>query len=200
MLKDEALVLAPTDRVVCLGCLRPLPEKPQPCPACAWPLCSLACSSSPSARHHRSECGVLKEAGLRPVDSPHIYFVLSVMRVLLIKKEDSVAWSKVERMMDNWEMFSRDLKLVKGMRRVTEFLRTEAKLAWVEEDEVRHCFGVLKTNAMETVGGGAQALYPVASVMSHSCVANLEMLNRAGQTITFRAKRKISCGEELTIR
>ena len=143
---------------------------------------------------------MLKEAGLKPVDSPHLYFVLGVMRLLLVKKEDSVAWGKVERMMDNWEMFSRDLKLVKGMRRVTEFLRTEAKLAWVEEEDVRHCFGVLKTNAMETAGGGGQALYPVASVMSHSCLANMEMLNQAGQTITFRAKRKIKCGEELTIR
>ena len=142
----------------------------------------------------------MKEAGLKPGDSPHLYFVLSVMRVLLIKKEDGGAWAKVERMMDNWEMFSRDLKLVKGMRRVTEFLRVEAKLAWVEEDDVRHCFGVLKTNAMETVGGGGQALYPIASVMSHSCVANLEMLSHAGQTIAFRAKRKIKCGEELTIR
>ena len=120
--------------------------------------------------------------------------------MLLIKKEESGAWSKVGRMMDNWEMFSRDLKLVKGMRRVTEFLRVEAKLAWVEEDDVRHCFGILKTNAMETVGGGGQALYPIASVMSHSCVANLEMLGQAGQTIAFRAKRKIKCGEELTIR
>ena len=68
------------------------------------------------------------------MDSPHIYFVLSVMRVLLIKKEDSVAWSKVEKMMDNWEMFSRDLKLVNEMQRVAEFLRAEAKLDWVEED------------------------------------------------------------------
>ena len=134
------------------------------------------------------------------MDSPHIYFVLSVMRVLLIKKEDSSAWAKVERMMDNWEMFSRDLKLVKGMQRVAEFLRAEAKLAWVEEDDVRHCFGVLKTNAMEMEGGGGQALYPIASVMSHSCVANLEVLNKAGQTIAFRAKRKIQSGEELTIR
>ena len=53
---------------------------------------------------------------------------------------------------------------------------------------------------METVGGGGQALYPLASVMSHSCVANLEMVNQVGQTIAFRAKRKIKCGEELTIR
>jgi len=200
VVKDEALVLAPTDRVVCLACLHPLPDQPYPCPACAWPLCSETCASSSSASHHGSECRVLKEAGLKPVDSPHLYFVLGVMRLLLVKKEDSVAWGKVERMMDNWEMFSRDLKLVKGMRRVTEFLRTEVKLAWVEEEEVRHCFGVLKTNAMETAGGGGQALYPVASVMSHSCLANMEMLNQAGQTITFRAKRKIKCGEELTIR
>ena len=143
---------------------------------------------------------MLKEADLKPVDSPHLYFVLSVMRVLLIKKEDSDAWAKVERMMDNWEMFSRDLKLVKGMRKVTEFLRTEAKLAWVEETDVQHCFGVLKTNAMESAGGGGQALYPLASVMSHSCVANLEMIGQVGQTIAFRAKRKIKCEEELTIR
>ena len=143
---------------------------------------------------------MLREAGLRPVDSPHLYFVLSVMRVLLIKQEDSSAWAKVEKMMDNWEMFSRDLKLVKGMSKVVEFLRSEAKLAWVEEEDVRHCFGVLKTNAMGMEGGGGQALYPIASLMSHSCAANMEMLRTAGPTITFRAKRKIKSGEELTIR
>merc|ERR1711972_82611 len=115
VVKDEAIVLAPTDRVVCLGCLQPLPDQPLPCPGCTWPLCSSTCTSSTCASHHKAECKVLREAGLRPVDSPHLYFVLSVMRGLLIKQENSSAWAKVEKMMDNWEMFSRDMKLVKGM-------------------------------------------------------------------------------------
>lgn len=44
-----------------------------------------------------------------------------------------------------------------------------------------------------------QALFPLVCIMSHSCHANLEPVSDPTNKVSFRAKRKIKIGEELTI-
>ena len=184
---------------VCLGCLGCLGSSPAACPLCQWPLCSPECGAEVA---HRQECAIFREAGLQPAQETHfIYSLLSVLRVLLLK-EDDAAWSRVSGLMDHWDLFSRDQRLVEGLRKLTAFMQNQLGLAWVLEKDVQHCYGVMKTNAMgfEPRGGEGQALYPLASIMSHSCAANLELVGELGMTVAFRAKRKIVKGEELTIR
>ena len=184
---------------VCLGCLGGLGSSPAACPQCQWPLCSPACEA---AAGHRQECAIFREARLQPAQETHfIYSLLSVLRVLLLK-EDDAAWSQVAGLMDHWDLFSRDQRLVEGLRKLTGFMQNQLGLAWVLEKDVQHCYGVMKTNAMgfEPRGGEGQALYPLGSIMSHSCAANLELVGELGMTVAFRAKRKIVKGEELTIR
>ena len=98
-----------------------------------------------------------------------------------------------------------DLELEPGRAeattRLTRLLHDQFGLNWVTRADVRHCFGVLKTNAIRLGDEGeAQAVYPNVCLMSHSCVSNLELLGDPGETVAFRAKRRIGKGEELTIR
>ena len=197
VVQDRAVVVAPLTRV-CLGCLGSLAETSTPCTSCGWPLCSSECR----AEGHRLECGVLRKAGVRPQDeATDPYTVLSVLRVLLLQQEEGgEAWRRVQGLESHWEQFDRDPGLVEGMKGMTDFLQHHLGLSWVLEQDVQHCFGVLKTNAMGVSDQGGQALYPLASIMSHSCVSNLDVIGEPGQTVRFRAKRKIEEGEELTIR
>ena len=103
-------------------------------------------------------------------------------------------------------------------------------MAGVNDSEVLAAFGVLKTNCVGGGGGAghddARALYPVAALINHSCVPNLDpMIQAAGNfgfkvslrvkrlqchrrwsntsnkcLIFFQAQRSIARGEELTIR
>lgn len=142
----------------------------------------------------------MEEGRLVPgVDQPWLYSLMSVLRVLLLQQEEGEAWGKVREMMDHWEERSRDGKIRQGCHRMATFLQGRLKQDWVTEEDVQHSYGILMTNAVE-IGEGAQAVYPLVSIMSHSCVANLEPVMKPGQTVTFRAKRKIYKGEELTMR
>merc|ERR1719397_1208689 len=69
-------------------------------------------------------------------------------------------------------------------------------LHWVKDCDVQRAVGLLKTNGV----GSAKAVYvyPTVSLMSHSCVANLEVVNPPSRSIAFRVKRPVSVGEELT--
>ena len=102
--------------------------------------------------------------------------------------------------MDNWDEFKKDASLVEELSKVTNFLKEKMKFDWVDERSVARAYGVMKTNAMALKDEGGQALFPIASLMSHSCVSNLDPVDEPGITIAFRAKRNIKEGEELTIR
>ena len=82
----------------------------------------------------------------------------------------------------------------------TDFIREKFALDWATSENVQHSAEVLKTNAICFMDCGGQALYPIVKLLSHSCVANLELVSDQASSIIFRAKRKIKKGEELTIR
>lgn len=81
-----------------------------------------------------------------------------------------------------------------------EFFKTKLNMPDVTLPEIYHAFGVLKTNAIGLHGCDARGLYPVISLMSHSCVSNLDPMVQMGNNFGFKAQRKIPEGEELTIR
>jgi len=197
---DTALVLAPTKHPVCLGCLGPLGPTSIPCSQCSWPVCRQECAV---AVNHRAEFGVLTAARVRPEeggDSAWFYFpVLAVLRLVLLKQEDPDRWRQVEGLMDHWDQHCGQDNVREGIHNITVFIQDRLGLVWVQEQDIQHCYGVLKTNSIAVKAGG-QAVFPVASLLSHSCVSNLEPLGDTGDRIVFRAKRRIQRGEELSIR
>ena len=200
VITDSALFMGPKTAPVCLGCLGSLAETAVLCRRCGWPVCGPGCESDPG---HRAECEVLSEAGLVPSPDQSLnsglYSSVSLLRLLLLQKTDVSSWRHVQGMMDHWVERRREKKVVEGVVMLHKLFSARLGLAWVRLEDVEHCYGVLKTNALDTETGGGQALYPVVCIMSHSCSPNLEPVSGPSTTVVFRAKRKIKQGEELTI-
>ena len=202
VLTDCALLAVPDGFPVCLGCLGRV-DGSVLCPRCGCPLCSQQCGER--ATHYGHECEILARNKVIPAgidcSAPHgLYAVLAVARALLLKQEDPKSYQVVEELMDHWEERREEKGVVETVSFMGSFCRSKLSMSWVTDQDVQHAFGVLKTNG---VGQGSKKcfLYPHLSLISHSCVANLDMVDRVcGQSIQLVAKRMIKKGEELTWR
>ena len=125
-----------------------------------------------------------------------LYSLVSVLRVLLLKNAGGIKWDIIKNMMDHKEARYKEEKVVEGVKMATNFFREKFGLDWATSENVQHSSGVLKTNAICFMDRGGQALYPIVSLLSHSCVANLELVRDPAASITFRAKRKIKKEED----
>ena len=201
VMQDTALVSGPKVRPVCLGCLGDV-QGDTLCPRCLWPLCG------PDCQHSHAECQLFQMADLHPKSGEGelsrnigLYSCVSIIRVLLLKQNNQQGWALIENMMDHWDERSEDEKVVNAIKVTTHLVRKRLGLSWVTQGDVEHVYGVLKTNAVDIHDGRGQALFPQSvCIMSHSCTANLEPVLDPTENISFRAKRTILQGEELTIR
>ena len=200
VLTDTALLAVPDGFPVCLGCLGKV-DGSFLCPGCACPVCSDRCQELST---HAAECELLAKNEVIPAGidcgAPHgLYAVLPVVRALLLKQNDPKKYQVVEELMDHWEERREEKGVVGTVNFMGAFCRTKLGMEWVTDEDVQHAFGVLKTNG---VGQGSHKcfLYPNLSLISHSCAANLDMVDRPANTIQLVAKRRIQMGEELTWR
>ena len=92
-----------------------------------------------------------------------------------------------------------DADLSQAIEETAKFLTKICKLDFVTADKAKRAFGILQTNSVGLAPHG-RALYPVVSIMSHSCVPNLTSMLNPGEAIAFRANRVMEKGEELSIR
>ena len=204
VIQDTALVAGPKVRAVCLGCLAEV-DGCVLCVKCQWPLCSPACQQQQS---HLEECDLFAVAGFYPKSGPGelarnlgLYSCVSIIRVLLLKLNNSQGWDLIQNMMDHWQERSKDDKVMAAIKVTTKLVIQRLGMSWVTESDVQKVYGVLKTNAVDIKEGRGQALFPQSvCIMSHSCNANLEAASDPTENISFRAKRNILEGEELTIR
>ena len=206
VVEDTALVETPDGFPVCLGCLGSLECSSVACPRCGWKVCSIDCAD---AEVHREECKIFRDAKVVPSINyvhyflPHgLYLVVQVLRVLLVTREGEKC-DIVDNLMDHWEERRKDKGVEEMLLYVGSFCRDKLGLGWVKDKDVQHAYGVLKTNAVGRVnpGGSRQCyLYPHVSLMSHSCASNMQMVDKPGRKVKFRATRKVVKGEELTWR
>ena len=90
-------------------------------------------------------------------------------------------------------------QVVEASLRLGNFIQKRLGLVCTQ-GEVEHCWGVLQTNSI-SVGATGRALFPLVSLLSHSCLPCLEpaVSPSAQSGITLRARRAIKAGEELTM-
>ena len=200
VLEDSALLAVPDGFPVCLGCLGRV-DGSFLCAGCGCPLCSDDCGE---ISNHVTECELLANNKVIPPGmdcgaSHGLYAVLAVVRALLLKRDHPMDYQAIEELMDHWEERKNEKGVIEMVRFMGAFCRNKLGLDWVTDKDVQHAFGVLKTNG---VGHGSRKcfLYPNLSLISHSCMANLDMVDRPAKTIQLVAKRKIKMGEELTWR
>jgi len=203
VLEDTCLVMAPNDVPVCLGCLGQLSaETVVLCEGCGWPICSASCAKR---EEHRRECKLFSQQGVTPTlrnfsEQNWMYLAVGILRTLFLKQDNKKLWQHVENLMDHWEERSKDKSVVTGLIIIFQFFNKKLKLDWITQEDVNHVFGVLQTNSLSLISLNGRACYPLVSVLSHSCVPNLEPVSNPSSQIKFRAKRHIKKGEQLTIR
>ena len=127
------------------------------------------------------------------------YSAIIVLRVLWFKENDPETWKMLEILMDHQESTDKDDKTFSG---VYDFIVNICKLKFSEKD-IKHVLGVLDTNAY-IIGENSskdidiQGLFPVTSILNHTCSSNTLCYASDGYKFTCRAVVDIKKGEELT--
>jgi hypothetical protein len=218
--------VSPRSRAQCLSCCRLLnPSRRFDCPGCGFPLCGPACRDTD---WHREECGLFLEAGWRAqVDSlegyDSQYSAVTVIRLLLVMEREQkldVTKKQVDKKLG-------EVKQVHGLTRHlmdhNVERRTEQPKVWMFEkefivdfihnnlqlqerfleDQIHRAAGILMTNATslslpEEGFGRVTALFPVFSMMNHSCCSNTKTLMNPDHSQEVHAQVLIRAGEEVT--
>ena len=93
-------------------------------------------------------------------------------------------WREVELLMDHWETRSADRSVVSALKIIHSFLSKKLSLDWVMLEDVFHVFGVLQTNCVSLISVSGRACYPTLSLLSHSCLPNLEPVRSDDDRLT----------------
>lgn len=102
--------------------------------------------------------------------------------------------------MDHWEERATNTEVVKAMKIMFAFFTKKLSLNWISLGDVQHVFGVLQTNSVSLISRPGRTFYPVVSLLSHSCLPNLEPVSNPAEGIKLRAKTRIEAGQQLTMR
>lgn len=202
VLHDAALAAGPKLRssLVCVECFTEIDSKYLvTCTKCGLPFCSARCQKL--RRLHVAECGYvarskrkLEVEELTAQDS----VVLEVVTVLrLLHNEKAV---RLLRLVDHLE----DIKATEDWQifvSVATFIRERCSVEEFSEADILHALGVLSSNACNMAGFRARALFPIYSLINHSCAANARnIVSSEDGTVEVLAQRDIRKGEEVTIR
>jgi len=188
---------------VCLNCYKRLPFLVYRCRHCSWPLCSSFCQQDDGP--HARECQLFQ------IHSPrfHIedynkpcpwYNAIMVLRILWLKDNKPDTWHLLDMLMDHLEDQKKESK---KRNTVVDFIRKHCKLTQFSEEEIRHVIGVVDTNCY-IIGENPnkdvdiQGLYPITSILNHSCTSNTICYAQDDFTFACRAVVPIKKGEELT--
>ncbi|XP_046657352.1 SET domain-containing protein SmydA-8-like [Daphnia pulicaria] len=175
------------------------------CPNCNFPFCQEQCAKSPE---HEAECLVLSRAKscivINDVHQMHpVYQCITPLRGLLLKTTQPKLFNEykilenhndLRRQSDMWRIYQVN---------VVQFLRKICGLAdGFSEEEIHASCGVIDVNAFEIRLPGNQyqqvlGVFPLASMMSHNCVANTQHVIDANYTMTVRASVPIIKGEQI---
>merc|ERR1719430_1234639 len=109
-------------------------------------------------------------------------------------------WAMVSKLPTQLEKVKTDPISKELLRQVNELLEGLS----YEQDEVEQSFCLLKLfgyNLPDLQNGQVRSLFPVHSLLSHSCLPNLQYIEReGGRNIDLQAVTGIAKGEKLTVR
>ncbi|XP_064097941.1 SET domain-containing protein SmydA-8-like [Macrobrachium nipponense] len=208
IITEAPLVLGPKQDTepVCLGCYKRISGNYR-CSRCTWPMCGPKCESSPE---HQPECDVTRAASLNipldDVDSPnHLYEVITVLRCLVLAGKEPKRWkSATERLNNRYMMTAGMPQYYHNEEHVVQVLKHKFKLEEypdidASEASIQNALGLLQFNNVPTKTAYAevQAIYPMASLASHSCVPNTKPIFKDGK-LTLQASDPIKRGEPIT--
>eukprot|EP00096_Caligus_rogercresseyi_P012657 TRINITY_DN5373_c0_g1_i1.p1 TRINITY_DN5373_c0_g1~~TRINITY_DN5373_c0_g1_i1.p1 ORF type:complete len:578 (-),score=111.95 TRINITY_DN5373_c0_g1_i1:77-1810(-) len=210
--QEEPLAYGPNHSSLptCMECMRRV-EEPFLCLRCNLPLCDEMCGFG---EEHAKECSVFSK--IKPklsVKSMNardpIYWSITTVRALTLKKTDPERYSIIKRMMDHnpehekagdyWEEYK---------KHVVQFLLDNCPSLGSSAEEILHIIGVLDVNSVKIHGPNTDgdrldmypghALYPLTSLLSHSCSSNSKTILKVDYSTECRAVVRIPAGQEIT--
>ena len=202
ILTDSAILVGPASPGVCVVCCSSRPPSRQ-CGDCRHRLCS-------SCHHDQEECRALAMCGY----NKDMYNVILPIRFGLLRSRDPEMFEWLLQNMDHNQERNRDEELRKSTQRMVTLVSGSLGLGKALAARI---IGILFTNCFEFKVSDidARALYPLVSLINHSCVPNMRHTNLIRQlergelqgehqgeivVMQLEAQRTILPNTELTIR
>ena len=197
----EPLVVGPNHECppLCLQCLDPC-DLSNVCPGCGYPMCSDQCCSD---HQTTEECQLLSRAAA-PVFSDgsrsEAYHVILPLRLLITERQDPAKSRLAQLFMDHREDRLKSQYWPYCQEVIVPFIKNI--LPDTSEDDINRAIGILEVNCYEVknwISFGVRGFYPLASLLSHSCVANCKTVWQSEAPFGHRtiAVRDIKQGEEI---
>jgi len=197
LLVEEPLVVGPSreKKLVCVECLVPM-SKPEICPSCPLPLCP----SCVGGHWHSIECQIYRGRELFANPErilPHLE-ILTALRLVLVRRralssDDQPPLTLCQAGEDSeGAILEADL-----VGRVLSFLGREE-----DEEEVVSAYRQLFLNSKALIEGGqaGSGVFPLFSLINHSCAPNTITMVGSDRKLQLRAVEDIRIGEEVTTR
>ncbi|XP_031343387.1 SET domain-containing protein SmydA-8-like isoform X3 [Photinus pyralis] len=185
---DSPLLIGPrtgTDRVFCVNCFST--KNVSACSKkCGLPVCSRKCEKA-----HRKECEFIASRSKKQLTQINfdIFRCLTPLRGLLLNNERLL------------ELFKSHEGLHHGFE--VEILKRYLRFNEGEELLLRSLCSVLDTNTFEVIAGvksdelSVRGLYPLSSMLNHSCTPNISHYFDSHQKMTVKASMPIKKGDEI---
>ena len=206
VLTDSAILLGPASPNVCIVCCSYRQDQLDKCVKCKHVLCKV-CRSNGS--HNEAECRALAKCNF----NRDMYNIVLPVRFGLLKYRDAEMFEWLLQYMDHNEERNKDEEMKESTDRMTTIVSLvvpgiDKSLAW-------KIVGILFTNCFEfkLTNIEARALYPLVSLVNHSCIPNMrhtnlinqvksEQMEMEGEIVVMKleAQRTILPNTELTIR
>merc|ERR1711892_1136311 len=201
VLTDSAILLGPASPFVCIVCCSYRPDSAK-CESCGHVLCRICRGSG---AHDTQECKALTKCGF----NRDMYNIVLPVRFGLLKSRDEEMFEWLMQYMDHNEERNKEMR--ESTDRMTSIVSlvvpgVDKELAW-------KIVGILFTNCFEfkLAEIEARALYPLVSLINHSCIPNMRHTNLINElkneevegeivVMKLEAQRTILANTELTIR
>ncbi len=200
ILYDQALALGPKmagSSLVCLQCLKQLPDDHlYQCNQCKWPVCNEKCEKG---KCHQRECEAL--SCLPDKDLPRQlddYRCITPLRLILNQRRFPERKKLTEKLMDHEENRRKDLAMWSVYQKYVNDRLKHCQLG-ITDEEVNRVVGLLWTHSFACNDAGGQAIFPIFSIVSHSCIPNASPVVLNNASLALEAKIDIQEGEEVTI-
>lgn len=213
VLKEAPIIRGPSQitEPVCLVCLQTLvPGTCVPCTDCGWPMCSEKCREDASTSDHRLECRMTKEkdesnnkVNIRNFISPHpMYQSILTMRCMMLREMDPERWKKLNGLESLCELRKDSEQWQADQEGIAKFILRfyKPKAQWTEE-EILRTVGITVINGHELpiTLPASISVYAKASLVEHSCRANLSKSFTEKGEIILWARFPIKKGSHLSI-
>ena len=202
ILTDSAILVGPASPGVCVVCCSSSSPSGR-CGACRHQLCS-------SCQHDQAECRALAKCGY----TKDMYNVILPIRFGLLRSRDPEMFEWLLQNMDHNQERNKDEELRRSTERMVTLVSGSLGLG---KALAARMIGILFTNCFEFKVSDidARALYPLVSLINHSCVPNMHHTNLIRQlergehqgehqgeivVMQLEAQRTILPNTELTIR